>query len=82
MTLLASLFANSSLPSSLAIGPSALLPSQCQTTFHVCPASMTPGIAARALPRLLAGTAVERGRRALCGSGCGRAADEHGESEC
>src|SRR5688572_6305872 len=45
MTLLASLFANSSLPSLAAIGPSALLPCQCQTTFHAWPAAMTPGIA-------------------------------------
>src|SRR6185503_8982199 len=45
MTLLASLFANSSLPPSTAIGPSALLPCHCQTTFQACPAAMTPGIA-------------------------------------
>src|SRR5512139_527758 len=45
MTLLASLFANSSLPPSAAIGPSALLPCQCQTTFQAWPAAMTPGMA-------------------------------------
>src|SRR5262245_625131 len=45
MTLLASLFANSILPPSAAIGPSALLPCHCQTTFHAWPAAMTPGIA-------------------------------------
>jgi hypothetical protein len=32
-------------PLSLAMGPSTLLPSQDQTTFHDCPAARTPGIA-------------------------------------
>jgi hypothetical protein len=45
ITLLASLFANSIVPSSLAIGPSALLPSHDHTIFQVCPAAITPGIA-------------------------------------
>src|SRR5688572_11636736 len=45
MTLLASLFANSIVPLSPAMMPSALLPSHCQTTFHACPAAITPGIA-------------------------------------
>ena len=45
MTLLASLFANSIVPLSPAIGPSALLPSHGHTTFQVCPAAITPGIA-------------------------------------
>ena len=45
MTLLASLFANSIVPSSPAIGPSALLPSHDHTTFQVWPAAITPGIA-------------------------------------
>src|SRR5437867_9605802 len=46
MTLLASLFANNTVPLSPAMGPSTLLPSQDQTTFHDCPAASTPGIAA------------------------------------
>src|SRR5207302_11461151 len=46
MTLLASLFANSTVPLSPAMGPSTLLPSHDQTTFHDCPAARTPGIAA------------------------------------
>src|SRR5215469_8151434 len=45
MTLLASLFANNTVPLSPAIGPSTLLPSHDQTTFHDCPAASTPGIA-------------------------------------
>src|SRR5580704_12941362 len=45
MTLLASLFANITVPLSTAIGPSTLLPSHDQTTFHDCPAASTPGIA-------------------------------------
>src|SRR5687767_4946822 len=45
ITLLASLFANSIVPLSPAMMPSALLPSHCQTTFHDCPAAITPGIA-------------------------------------
>jgi hypothetical protein len=44
--LLASLFANNTVPFSPAIGPSTLLPSHDQTTFHDCPAARTPGIAA------------------------------------
>ncbi len=63
MTLLASLFANSILPSSPAIGPSALLPSQCQTTFHAWPAAMTPGIA------------IEGAGAAGSGGGCRSAGD-------
>ena len=35
ITLLASLLANSSVPASPAMGPSALLPCQSQTVFHV-----------------------------------------------
>ena len=46
ITLLASLFAKIIVPSSPAIGPSTLLPSQDHTTFHVCPAAITPGISA------------------------------------
>src|SRR4051812_47108261 len=46
MTLLASLFANNTVPLSPAIGPSTLLPSHDHTTFHDCPAASTPGIAA------------------------------------
>src|ERR1700722_9064514 len=46
ITLLASLFANNTVPLSPAMGPSTLLPSQDQTTFHDCPAARTPGIAA------------------------------------
>src|SRR5262245_60924240 len=46
MTLLASLFANNTVPLSPAMGPSTLLPSHDQTTFHDCPAASTPGIAA------------------------------------
>src|SRR5439155_11472091 len=46
MTLLASLFANNTVPLSPAIGPSTLLPSHDQTTFHDCPAASTPAIAA------------------------------------
>src|SRR5688572_4189314 len=45
ITLLASLFANSSVPLSPAMGPSALLPSHDQTTFHCWPAAITPGMA-------------------------------------
>src|ERR1700722_10526356 len=46
ITLLASLFANNTVPLSPAMGPSTLLPSHDQTTFHDCPAASTPGIAA------------------------------------
>src|SRR5213593_2114559 len=46
ITLLASLFANSTVPLSPAMGPSTLFPSHDQTTFHDCPAARTPGIAA------------------------------------
>src|SRR5215472_12392485 len=46
MTLLASLFANNTVPLSPAMGPSTLFPSHDQTTFHDCPAARTPGIAA------------------------------------
>src|SRR2546426_8274164 len=46
ITLLASLFANSTVPLLPAMGPSTLLPSHDQTTFHDCPAARTPGIAA------------------------------------
>src|SRR6185436_14831288 len=45
MMLLASLFANNTVPLSPAMGPSTLLPSHDQTTFHDCPAARTPGIA-------------------------------------
>src|SRR6188474_37717 len=45
MTLLASLFANSSVPPSPAIGPSALLPCQSHTVFQLWPAAMTFGMA-------------------------------------
>src|SRR5690606_25644338 len=45
ITLLASLFANSIVPPSSAMMPSALLPSQDQTTRQRLPASITPGIA-------------------------------------
>src|SRR5260370_39148269 len=45
MTLLASLFANSTVPLSPAIGPSTLFPSHDHTTFQVCPAAITPAIA-------------------------------------
>ena len=48
MTLLASLFANSIVPSSPAMMPSALLPSHDHTTFQVCPAAITPGISVEA----------------------------------
>src|SRR4029079_1871151 len=44
ITLLASLFAKIIVPSSPAIGPSTLLPSQDHTTFQVWPAAITPGI--------------------------------------
>src|SRR5690606_37454725 len=44
ITLLASLFAKSIVPSSSAMMPSALLPSHDHTTRHVSPAAMTPGI--------------------------------------
>src|SRR6516225_5266436 len=46
ITLLASLFANNNVPLSAAMGPSTLLPSHDQTTFHDCPAARAPGIAA------------------------------------
>src|SRR5215472_1550587 len=46
MMLLASLFANNTVPLSLAMGPSTLLPSHDQTTFQDCPAASTPGMAA------------------------------------
>jgi hypothetical protein len=39
------LFANNTVPLSPAMGPSTLLPSHDQTTFHDCPAARTPGIA-------------------------------------
>src|SRR5215472_4799161 len=45
MTLLASLLANNTVPLSPAMGPSTLLPSQDQTTFHDWPAARTPGMA-------------------------------------
>src|ERR1700722_455931 len=45
ITLLASLFANNTVPLSPAMGPSTLLPSHDHTTFHDCPAASTPGIA-------------------------------------
>src|SRR3972149_12227923 len=45
LTLLASLFANSIVPASPAMMPSALLPSHDHTTFQACPAAITPGIA-------------------------------------
>ena len=45
ITLLASLFANSSVPWSPTMGPSALLPSHDHTTCHAWPAAKTPGIA-------------------------------------
>src|SRR4030095_2550863 len=44
MTSPASLFANSIVPFSPAIGPSTLLPCHDQTTFQLCTASSTPGI--------------------------------------
>src|ERR1043166_301644 len=44
MTSPASLFANSTVPLSPAIGPSTLLPCHDQTTFQLCTASSTPGI--------------------------------------
>src|SRR5215471_15225605 len=44
MTLLASLFANNTVPLSPAMGPSTLFPSHDQTTFHDCPAARAPGI--------------------------------------
>src|ERR1700733_8845379 len=46
ITLLASLFANNTVPLSPAMGPSTLLPCHDQTTFHDCPAARTPGMAA------------------------------------
>src|SRR5262245_22980902 len=46
MTLLASLLANNTLPLSPAMGPSTLLPSHDQTTFHDCFVASTSGIAA------------------------------------
>src|SRR5579863_8661884 len=58
MTLLASLFANMTVPLSPAIGPSTLLPSHDQTTFHDCPAASTPGIAVVAGRTGSAGAAV------------------------
>ncbi len=62
MTLLASLLANSKEPLRPAIGPSALLPSHDQTTFHFWPDAMTPGMAVDGSGR--AGAAgAERGRR-------------------
>src|SRR5215469_862273 len=45
ITLLASLFANSTDPLSPAMGPSTLLPSHDQTIFHAWFAARTPGIA-------------------------------------
>ena len=45
ITLFASLLANSSVPPSPAIGPSALLPCQSHTVFHVWPPAITFGIA-------------------------------------
>src|SRR5581483_6295801 len=45
MTLPASLFAKRIVPRSPAIGPSTLLPSHDQTTFHCWPAASTPAIA-------------------------------------
>src|SRR3989442_4662821 len=44
MTSPASLFANSIVPFSPAIGPSTLLPCHDQTTLQLCTASSTPGI--------------------------------------
>src|SRR5690242_18402814 len=44
MTSLLSFCAISRPPSFVAMMPSALLPSTCQTSFHCCPAAITPGI--------------------------------------
>src|SRR5687768_14365714 len=72
MTLLASWFANRSLPSSPAIGPSALLPSQAHTTFQLWFAAMTPGIAAGVGSAGGGGaTAVDESPSPLMRKGCG-----------
>src|SRR5215207_1352118 len=62
MTLFASLFANSSVPLSPAMGPSALLPCQSHTVFHVWPAAITFGIA------VAGGTGGSSGGVAGCGA--------------
>src|SRR5580658_2720565 len=59
ITLLASLFANNTAPLSPAMGPSTLLPSHDQTTFHDCPAASTPGIATVAGRTGSSGAALE-----------------------
>src|SRR5262245_15553273 len=59
MMLLASLFANNTVPLSAAMGPSTLLPCHDQTTFHDCPAASTPGIAAVGGRAGAGGSAVE-----------------------
>src|SRR5687767_6503081 len=79
MTLPASLFANSMVPSSPAMMPSALLPSHDQTVLHVCPAATTPGIAgdgaaagASGGGAALAGSALALATcAARCVGGCG-----------
>src|SRR6476660_1458000 len=61
MTLLASLLANRKAPLRPAIGPSTLLPSHAQTTFHFWPSAMTPGIAIDPSGRAGAGGATAAG---------------------
>src|SRR5689334_322550 len=62
ITLLASLFANRSVPPSPAMGPSALLPCQSHTVFQLWPAAITPGIA------VVAATGGSGGGVAGCGA--------------
>src|SRR5689334_2372329 len=62
ITLLASLLAKISVPLSPAIGPSALLPCQSHTVFHVWPAAITLGIA------VVGATAGSGGGVAGCGA--------------
>src|SRR5579863_10311255 len=54
-TLLLSFCASRMPPSLVAMIPSALLPSPCQTSFHRCPAAITPGISVTVYSRGLGG---------------------------
>src|SRR5262249_37898778 len=72
MTLLASLFANNTVPLSPAMGPSTLFPSHDQTTFHDCPAAHAGNRSCgwedrirRRCVRRLAGAGYREGRRRI-----------------
>src|SRR5579862_8995890 len=58
-------------PSLVATMPSALLPSTCQTSFHCCPAAITPGISVTSLGpgSAAAGAGTRRGKPAPLGGG-------------